>query len=328
MKVVIIGGGYAGLATCWHLMQFPHVEVTIYDEGSGASKASTGLLHPFPGRTAARSWMAKEGMEASSALIDVAEANLGRPVANRAGIRRLPWIPWQEKEFLKQSKKDPDAIWKDGGLWIPSGITVYSKLYTEGLLKGCLAKGAILKQERIDDLRSLQADHIVLATGSETLSFVDLPLVPVKGHALLCRWNGARLPHSLICNGHITPTEDPDLCLIGSTYEYEFETREPDPKAIQQLLDKAAAFYPPAKDFEPVELLAGIRMTSKEGYRPLMQQISPTMHVFTGLGSRGLLYHALLGKKLAQELIPNLTQNTGFALRESPEVERSQLAQY
>jgi glycine/D-amino acid oxidase-like deaminating enzyme len=302
MKVSVIGAGYAGLAVCWHLLQYPDIQVTLFDGGAGASSASTGLLHPFPGRTSSRSWMAKEGMEESNFLIGVAEAALGRVVANRGGIRRLPWASWQEKEFLKLTKKDPEALWVESALWIPSGVAVYSKSYMEGLLKASLSKGAILRKENVDSLDSLDADHIVLATGAGTSRFLDLPLIAVKGHALLCRWGGDRLSHSLICNGHITPSEDPDLCMIGSTYEHEFTSSDPDPAYIPQLLAKAQAFYPPAKDFKVVELFSGIRMTQKVGYRPVVERISPSMHVFTGLGSRGLLYHALLGKQIAREI--------------------------
>lgn len=302
MNVSIVGAGYAGLAVCWHLLQYPDIQVTLYDSGPGASSASTGLLHPFPGRTSSRSWMSKEGMEESNLLLNVAEKALGRPVANRGGIRRVPWAPWQEKEFLKLSKKDPDAFWEDGALCIPSGISVYSKIYMEGLLKACVEKGAVFKREKVDSIESLTSDHIVLATGAQTLAFLSLPLIPVKGHSLLCRWGENSLPYSLICNGHITPTEDPTLCMIGSTYEHEFTSPEPDPSFIPLLLAKAEAFYPPAKHFEVVELFAGIRMTRTEGYRPLVERVSPNVHVFTGLGSRGLLYHALLGKQIAQEI--------------------------
>ncbi len=302
MKVSVIGAGYAGLAVCWHLLQYPNIHVTLFDEGHGASSASTGLLHPFPGRTSSRSWMAKEGMEASLALIAVAESSLGCPVANRGGVLRLPWAPWQEKEFLKLTKKDPDAIWKEGNLWIPSGMAVYSKLYMEGLLKACLHLGAVFKKERVDALSDLDADHIVLATGAETLRFLNLPLIPVKGHSLLCDWGDARLPYSLISNGHITPTEDPNLCMIGSTYEHDFQSPDPDPAVIPVLLAKAAAFYPQASEFKVVELLAGIRMTRDAGYRPFVERIAPNLHVFTALGSRGLLYHALMGRQIAQEI--------------------------
>lgn len=310
-KIAIVGAGYAGLATAWVLLQSSTqtspIQVTLFDEGKSASSASTGLLHPFPGRTGARSWLASEGMAATCELLAVAEQELGSSVASRTGLLRKAWAPWQEKEFRKLAKKDVEAVWRDDGLWIPSAIAVYSKPYMAGLQAACLSKGAIHQRRRVDCLEELaDFDAIILATGAETLHYElakELPLVPVKGQALLCRWGKARLEYSIAGNGHITPTEDPDLCLIGSTYEHEFTDDRPDPAIIPILLEKAAKFYPPASEFEVVDVLAGIRMTTKEGYRPLVQQLTPKVYAFTGLGSRGLLYHALLARRLSAALL-------------------------
>ena len=41
-------------------------------------------------------------------------------------------------------------------------------------------------------------------------------------------------------------------------------------------------------------------MMRRQGYRPVVSQLGPRLWVFGGLGSRGLLYHALLGRELAQ----------------------------
>jgi glycine/D-amino acid oxidase-like deaminating enzyme len=302
MRVSVIGAGYAGLATCWYLLQNPNIEVTLYDGGAGASWASTGLMYPFPGRKASRSWLAIEGMEATNELISVVEQTLGKPVAHRGGVLRKPWVEWQKSVFTKIVKKDPTVSLQDGNLWVPHGVAVYSKPYLEGLLKACQSIGLIYKQERISSLSDLIADQIVLATGSETLQFVDLPLKKIKGQALLCRWGKDALPYSLISNGHITPTEDPELCMLGSSYETEFTSSDPDPAVIPILLEKIGAFYPPARDFEVLDIVSGIRMTPIEGYRPIVQKMDDKTHVFTGLGSRGLLYHALLGKKLAADI--------------------------
>ena len=44
---------------------------------------------------------------------------------------------------------------------------------------------------------------------------------------------------------------------------------------------------------------AGIRVTNPAHYFPILEQIDPKTWVVTALGSRGLLYHAYLGKKLS-----------------------------
>lgn len=295
MKIAVVGAGVAGLGFLWHFLQFPGAEATLFDPkgiGGGASGVSTGLLHPFPGKKALRSWRSEEGMKASLALLDVAEKALGRPVAERTGIFRPAVTEQQKQDFQLQEG------WKDGGLWIPEGTAVYSRLYLEGLWKAC--SQAKLEKTPVESLQQLSSfDAIVLTTGAETLNFFpDLPLKATKGQSLLCRWP-EKLPFSLVSDGHITPTEDPTLCQIGSTYERHFTSLEPDSKALQ-LLEKAAKFHPPARHFEVVEIRAGVRIARPQGYLPLCAKIAPKAWVFTGLGSRGLLYHAWIGKALAE----------------------------
>jgi glycine/D-amino acid oxidase-like deaminating enzyme len=317
MQIAIVGTGVAGLSVAYHL-HCQGLDVTLFDPkgiGGGASGISTGLLHPFPGRQALRSWMASEGMAASAKLLEIAAGALGRPVAESTGVLRSAVTEQQKNDYQKRSLEDPEAVWLEAeqmwsriphaapGLWIPSGKTVYSRRYLEGLFLAC--PGIKLEKTAVRSLQELAGfDRIILATGFETLQFPEcahLPLEPTKGHTLVCRWP-ERLPCSLVSLGHITPTEDPTLCQIGSTYEHNFRSLEPDPKAIPLLLQKAARFYPPAKDFEVVELRAGVRISPKVGYHPLVMQLSPKVWLFTGLGSRGLLYHALLGEQLAYKI--------------------------
>lgn len=316
-KIAIVGAGFAGLAVCYHLLENFPCEVTLFDPagiGGGASSVSTGLLHPFPGRLALRSWLSAEGMQATNELLNVSEKALGKSVALRTGAYRIAVIPAQVKAFAARARDNPEAIWIDNvrelipqaidasGLWIPSGVTVFSKLYLEGLGNACLAKGAILERKSIHSLKDLEGyDATVLCTGAGTMQFPEcegLRLEPIKGQTLLCKW-AEPIPCSLIGLGHISPTEDPALCQVGSTYERDYASLAPTAKSTSNLLELVGAFYPSAKGFEVVAEKTGVRMTVRNEYRPIVQQIAPKAWVFTALGSRGLLYHAVLGRQLA-----------------------------
>lgn len=326
MKIAIIGAGVAGLGTLWPLLQHPQVTATLFDPrgiGGGASGISTGLLHPFPGKQALRSWQSAEGMKATLQWIQVAEKALGQPVSEQSGVLRIAISDQQKRDFKQLADTDPDAVWKKDSreilkglpqapaLWISQGTTVYSHLYLKGLWQACEKKGARLELQSIRSLNELaDFDAVIITAGFESLSFEEcrnLPLKCTKGQTLLCRWK-ERLPFSLLSQGHITPTSDPSFCQVGSTYEREFSTMDPEPEKALELIKKAAVFYPPAKDFEVVEIRAGVRITRKEGYRPIAAKIAPKTWVFTGLGSRGLLYHAFLGKALAEAIVSNRDQ--------------------
>ncbi len=272
MRAAVVGAGFAGLAVTWFLLQ-KGIETTVFYENEGASYASTGLLHPAPGKRARESWRAKEGIQETLQLLKA----LGKPVFEQNGILRIAHTDEQRSLFGGDS------------ILIPDGITVYSRMYLQELKKACSRAKFI--QHKITQIQELEPfDRAILTMGAESV-------VPVKktiGQSLICRWK-ERLPMSLLSDCHITPTEDPEFCQIGSTYEH---TEKPDPQKALALLDKAARIYPPAKEFKIVEIRTGVRASPKMGHQPVFAKIGPKYWVFTGLGSRGLMYHALLAKKL------------------------------
>ncbi|MBI5272790.1 MAG: FAD-binding oxidoreductase [Chlamydiia bacterium] len=314
-SIAIVGAGFAGLSVCWHLATLG-ICSTLFDPrgiGGGASGVSTGLLHPFAGRRACRSWGASDGMREAEDLLAIAETALGAPVAEKTGIFRPVLTGQQRTDFMKCAKKHKGAEWLDdvrfgSGLWIAEGISVYSRLYLQGLWKACQQKGALLVQESVPSLSMLENfDQTVLTTGADTLAFAsckDLPLKNTKGQTLICRWP-ERLPFSLVSHGHITPTEDEGCCQIGSTYEEHYTSALPDSSIAITLKEKIAQFYPPARDFEVLEVRSAVRIARLKGYRPVVRRLDAKSWVFTGLGSRGLLYHGWIGKAVAKAIAEN-----------------------
>jgi glycine/D-amino acid oxidase-like deaminating enzyme len=269
MNVAVVGAGIVGLATAYNLLQKGH-SVTIFAPNiPSASSVSTGLLHPYPGKKALKSWEADQGMHETRLLLDVAEHALGKPVANYNGIERF----------------SPD-------MWIPEGITVFSEAYLQGLRLAC--QDAQFIDQKISSLDELDHyDRIILATGDQSLQFAELPLRRVIGQALLCQ-SDRHLNHSQIYPGyHISVTEDPTLYLVGSTYEY---TPEPNP-------EKALKLVQHLPDFKVLEIRAATRIAPKVGYRPISHQLNTKTWILTGFGSRGLLYHAMFAKHLVQNLM-------------------------
>jgi glycine/D-amino acid oxidase-like deaminating enzyme len=262
-------------------------------------------------------------MDASRELLLVAEKALGKAVALHNGLLRVAIEPLQKKAFFERSQQDREAIWvpdvrsyvpdaiEAPGLWIPSGITVFSKLYLEGLWKACEKAGAVLRRTKIEAVEELKSfDAIILCSGAAILQFPvssHLLLQPLKGQTVLCEWDHP-VAYSLMGLGHITPTENPNHCQIGSTYERGALDLNVTREAAAELLEKVAVFYPPARQFRVVSQAAAIRINVPDGkYRPLIKQVAPRIWVFTGLGSRGLLYHALLGKQLAGDVMRSLS---------------------
>jgi glycine/D-amino acid oxidase-like deaminating enzyme len=311
MRIAIIGAGLAGLSVAWHLLQMS-AQVTLFDPlgvGGGTSgTVSAPLLHPFPGRLALSSWRSAEGMAATLELIAVAEKQLGRAIADRSGVLRLALTPQQKEDFLLRAKKDPRAEWweadqvqkiaplaiKAPALWIPSGMAIFSHLYLQGLWQACAARGAQLIKEVASGLDSY--DAVVFATGAQLID--RLPLKLVQGHILLCR---GEVPLTIASHGHISTTDRPGVVQLGATYEPPTAAIVPEKAA--ELREKMSIFYPLAKEWEEVELRVGVRAAPQIGYRPIIAKLASNQWALAGLGSRGLLYHALLGRDLAEQIM-------------------------
>lgn len=112
----------------------------------------------------------------------------------------------------------------------------------------------------------------------------------------------------------------PRSLYVGSTWEWRSRNYSQDvsleeaSQALQELLPKATAVYPKIDDWSFVEAKAGLRAMpplTSHGSLPLLGRIDEYVErdqsckywLFGGLGARGLLYHGLLGKLMAQVVL-------------------------
>lgn len=306
MKIAIVGGGLAGVALAWQLLDL-RIEVSLFDPkgiGGGASSVAAGLLHPYVGKRALLSSHGHEAFAAANELLQIAESE--EKVCLRTGIFRPAITEEQKKDFRETVLREEGRVsWEEklegvaSGLWIPEGVTVFTQKLLQALWALCEKKGGQFLQKQWEG----EGDRVVFATGADTKDlFPQLPLKVNKGQLLVCRWKEP-LFFSLASEGHISPTESPSLCQVGSTYEHGILTREADPALALPLLEKVSQFYPKAKDFEVVEVRAGWRAAPIHGHLPLTVRIDPKTWVFSGLGSRGLLYANWCAKRLAREVV-------------------------
>ncbi|XP_016484181.1 uncharacterized protein LOC107804765 [Nicotiana tabacum] len=114
--------------------------------------------------------------------------------------------------------------------------------------------------------------------------------------------------------------QGPRTLYLGSTWEWKSRNysrhvpEEEASKALEELLPKASAVYPAIKDWTVTGACAGLRAMpplTAEGSPPLLGCIDEFIGcrskckywLFTGLGSRGLFYHAWLGKLMAKAVL-------------------------
>lgn len=308
MNTTVIGAGYSALALAWYLSD-KHSVTLFHTDANCASSASTGLLHPFLGKFPRMSDKGEEALESAKELLSVAEKELNRPVSVSSGIFRAAMSLAQEKYFRKMCKKYP-VKWGEHsksnypGIWVPKGLTVFSNRYLTGLRQACEKKGVHFVEQKIEHLEELKHyDQIILACGYGISKFFDLPLDYIKGQALLCQApKDFELKESIIGKGHISLTEARGQVFIGSTYERDFSSIYPDEKA-NNLIEQVAKFVPEVKQFQILGKMAGVRVSQKESYLPYIKQMDRKTWVYTGFGSRGLLYHALYAQMFSKHRI-------------------------
>jgi glycine/D-amino acid oxidase-like deaminating enzyme len=293
MKIAIIGTGLAGLAAGLFLSRLGS-HVTFFDKrgiGQGASGVAAGLIHPYVGEQTRPSLWAKDAVLESKALF----LQISPKSILEEGIVRLAQNDEQKKALLSYS--DVECI-DDDHFLIKSGLVIDTKSYLQALYDA--SKGELVL-ENIEDLHSLDNfDRILVATGYEAEKLLPecKTLVNKKKGQLLDVLLEKPMP-SMIAKGYLA--KGIDRYHWGSTYESTYENESPDAKRAQELLEtNQFPFVSPPKI---VGCRAGIRLTRKGHYVPIATKVGKKIWWFGALGSRGLLYHAYLGRKVAEAML-------------------------
>ncbi len=324
MKVAIIGAGFSGLALCYHLLNSHGVYVTIFeanDIGSGASGASSGLLNPYFGEHGRCSDRAHEGMVAAKELLDLTEKWLGQPVYKQ-GIMHISAnakqvVSWGDHHTRFTDVRELTDTHYSNYFSLPqprqlieSAMTVFPARYLQSLWQVCKSMGAkLVKQKIINSKEVSDYDQVVFAVGSSVKLFEEcahLPLKFVKGQSLYCKRPSDLPPldYSVVAKGHVAISPDPDYFYLGSTYEHTFTDVKPNLAiAKEKIYSQVETYFPRGSKVDVVNCYSGIRVVSLKSYHPIVERVGSKHFVMTAMGSRGLLYHSLLGKELAQEII-------------------------
>lgn len=317
-KIQVIGGGLSGLAVAYFCQKLGLGQVYLYEKScpQGASRAGAGLLHPFVGAKALLSKRGLEGMEATRALIEEVEAGealLGKGVYRVAfgGIQKTMMERWCKRlpEEVERVDRIPNAprelISKGQGLYyIKRGLSIDMQLYLVALkeafqkLGGCCIKRTVVEG-------SFEPGGIVIhASGYGIKDFEavkSLGVSFVKGQLLMAKRpkRFEKCP-PILGKGYLSLGPDNTLAL-GASYEREFTTSSPDEvSAKEAVLERVEKFIKLEEPLHIHEVKAGVRVVNNEHYFPIAKKLKKGEYVIAAMGSRGLLYHALLAKELAE----------------------------
>lgn len=313
MKVAIIGAGLSGLSIASYLLRKNRsIQITVFDHkgiGKGASQAAS-LLHPYPGKNGRRS------LEGELALTTVQELfQFIRPFTKYSflspGILRSAYTQQQKENFISMRKLYGDIDFyhcKSPYFHISSGFTVNTTEYLQSLWRFCTCCNATLIQEKITSVEKLHKfDHIVLANGSGISSFNTIhqhSLDFVKGQILYSNIKRiGHIPMSCIAKGYIAQIPHSDIHL-GSTYEHKFTHDKFCLKEAKEIiLGKLISCFPWVEELSIHNGCAAIRVCNNKSYLPIFEKIRSGLWMMTAMGSRGLLYHAIMGLRAAKQIL-------------------------
>ncbi len=325
MKIAIVGSGFAGLALSYFLVEAQKkFSITLFDPnplGGNASNMAVGLMHPYMGIFAKKSFEAEKAMEESIRLFRVAEKEIGSSVFSEKGVFRPLVEQRQESSFLALAEKEPFVSWWDAakvekhfgsflspgcvGIFLEKGVLVESKKYVRGLLQFLEKQGVKRVFQKVNSLKELSSfDKIAVCSGEHSMD-----LVPSLSSFLQKR-RGQVIEGNLPCKplfcpvlgrGHIT--FQGERCFLGSTYETMDTSEEESTQKREELLIRIEKFFPSVKQLEIKKIWVGTRLFQSKSYLPYIGFLDEKTSVLTALGSRGLLYHAFFAKKLAKSWV-------------------------
>ena len=298
--IAVVGGGLFGLSIARALLAMG-MQVTLFEKkeiGAGASGAAIGILNPYVGPWAQKSLLADEGITASQALFRAVGLN---PPSGL--IRILPRekhkgdLPWHSGPLTAYGKSHPGYFLIEEGSIVQIGE--YLKL---------LAQDIPISYEPFSKAHIPEFRHVIFAIGGDLRNssfWGGRQLRIVKGQLLTCRIPSGMEPFDrpLLGDVHIVPTGERGVVRIGASYEHQGLDEGPD-------IETALAYLGPKlngliEDFKSCQILdcqSGLRIAPANSHLPLFWDPTETTTVATGLGSRGLLYHALYGKKVAEHI--------------------------
>ncbi|WP_421774391.1 NAD(P)/FAD-dependent oxidoreductase [Gracilimonas sp.] len=339
----VLGAGLAGLSISKHLIDNVASVCLIdtCEVASGASGTPLGLVNPATGRWGTKSWRAEECHQA--VYEDLKEIQDHTPVRlfDKTGILRPAqdeemaermydnyrknewpddWCHWLDKKEVHDI--NPELHCVEGAMWLPNGLTVNVPTYLKSKADYLSNKGLRIvtnanysldqREEHYEltlkDGESIYANAVITTAGYQTKesTYWDfLPLHAIKGQVAVFESPQTRkFDYSISALGYIASISDTRF-VAGSTYEHHFEDVEPDIEGLDYLTERLGGVYPALfKEAKLVDQWAGVR-ASTPNKKPIVgaHQEIDNMYVFSGLGSKGLLYSAYLGNALAEYIL-------------------------
>lgn len=319
------------------------VVIDEHGVAAGASGVPLSLINPAAAKNANLSWNAVECLDAITRLLNRASAYADQPFFKKSGILRPAsdsktleayrknfelgnypdgWVRWMDDTAL--SSFNTDIIHAGAGLFVDEGYTVDMTAYMRALSKmidpfivRIITDTTIRNSKQTEDANwavelsdgtMLITKSIVHCNGSAILNTPEwswLPVHQIKGQMAMYR---SKAPldweYAISGRGYIAHLNGYDW-VVGSTFEHHFDHTDIDFAGLEFLEQKVDAILPNLRNSSMLTgQWAGIRLGTPNRLPIIGRHPSLFGHwVFTGLGSKGLMYSAWLAGLLTKVML-------------------------
>lgn len=330
---IIVGQGIAGTLVAHFLLQQGKKVLVIDNQHHQASSmVAAGLINPITGRNFVKSWRIDDLIPFAIQTYRQLEQQLDISILETKNVAMLFNSVKTENDWLVRSS-NPDVVdyvakdfyldfYKDFLDDVQNGVE-FKQAGRVRLKELIFAYQALLQEqgsylEEQFDYQALEiasnqvkykgivAQRLIFAEGFQATQnpyFNYLPFAPAKGDILVVNIPNYPAKDKLVKHGVFVIHLKEDLYWVGSTYNRDYKTIAPTPKAKKSLEERLKRVL--KLPFEVVEHLTAVRPTVRDR-RPFIGQHPHfnALYLFNGMGAKG----SYLSPLFASEFVAYLEQ--------------------
>jgi glycine oxidase len=328
MKILLVGGGIAGLTTAFQLLE-NNISFTLIDQGNNNStRTAAGMINPIVFRRTTKSWRVDEFMPSLLNFYHIVEKETNQSFFHSLKLRRIfsstqernEWIKKQIRadynQYLEEITPEDDTynlVQSPFGTGrVKQCYWVNSELFMSSCFEYLSSRTKIINEEfdhkkynpELKTYDNESYDKVIFCEGSSVKNnplFAFLDIRSTKGQILTISASDIPEEESLNRKCFVLPIRNNHF-KIGSTYEWNTIDDLPTDEGKHIILEN---FQVLTKNIpEVIEHTAGIRPTTYDR-RPFIGEHPKFKDnfIFNGLGTKGYMIAPLLSEELINHII-------------------------